>query len=166
MMRKVQINDPGDTEFLQEELVDKWQFMDINDHIYGKYFVMDSGDSQKYDDGDIISARDLRSENSSLERQGLKMMVAREAKPATASQVLQGITRAALKTNSFISAASFQETTKVLSEAAIRGRVDNLEGLKENVICGHAIPAGTGQKEFQEILVAPMEEYQRAMNNL
>ena len=166
MMRKVQINDPGDTEFLQEELVDKWQFMDVNDKIYGKYYVTDAGDSQNYAEGDIISARDLRSENSSLERQGMKTMVSREAKPATASQVLQGITRAALKTNSFISAASFQETTKVLSEAAIRGRVDTLEGLKENVICGHAIPAGTGQKEFQEILVAPMEEYQKAMSEL
>ncbi len=166
MMRKVQINDPGDTEFLQEELVDKWQFMDVNDKIYGKFYVTDPGDSQNYEEGDIISAREMRSENSSLDRQGLKMMVLREAKPATASQVLQGITRAALKTNSFISAASFQETTKVLSEAAIRGRVDTLEGLKENVICGHAIPAGTGQKEFQEILVAPMEDYQRAMTDL
>ena len=140
--------------------------MDVNDKIYGKYYVTDAGDSQNYAEGDIISARDLRSENSSLERQGMKTMVSREAKPATASQVLQGITRAALKTNSFISAASFQETTKVLSEAAIRGRVDTLEGLKENVICGHAIPAGTGQKEFQEILVAPMEEYQKAMSEL
>ena len=166
MMRKVQINDPGDTDFLPEELVDKWVFMDTNDHIYGKYIITDAGDSEKYSIGEIISAREMRSENSSLERQGRKMMVLREAKPATASQVLQGITRAALKTNSFISAASFQETTKVLSEAAIRGRVDTLEGLKENVICGHAIPAGTGQKEFQEILVAPMEEYQKAMNDL
>ena len=155
MMRKVQINDPGDTEFLPEELVDKWLFMDTNDSIYGKFFVLEPGDSQTYAEGDIITAREMRSENSSLERQGLKMMVLREAKPATASQVLQGITRAALKTNSFISAASFQETTKVLSEAAIRGRVDTLEGLKENVICGHPIPAGTGQKEFQEILVTP-----------
>ena len=166
MMRKVQINDPGDTDFLPEELVDKWQFMDTNDSIYGKFIILDAGDSQKHSEGEIISAREMRSENASLERQGLKMMVLREAKPATASQVLQGITRAALKTNSFISAASFQETTKVLSEAAIRGRVDTLEGLKENVICGHAIPAGTGQKEFQEILVAPMEEYQKAMGDL
>ena len=155
MMRKVQINNPGDTEFLPEELVDKWAFMDTNDAIYGKFYVMDAGDSQLYSEGDIITAREMRAENSSLERQGLNMMVLREAKPATASQVLQGITRAALKTNSFISAASFQETTKVLSEAAIRGRVDTLEGLKENVICGHPIPAGTGQKQFQEILVAP-----------
>ena len=166
MMRKVQINDPGDTEFLQEELVDKWVFMDTNDAIYGKFYVMNPGDSQTYEEGDIITAREMRSENSSLERQGLNMMVLREAKPATASQVLQGITRAALKTNSFISAASFQETTKVLSEAAIRGRVDTLEGLKENVICGHPIPAGTGQKEFQEILVAPAADMQKNLADL
>ncbi len=166
MMRKVQINDPGDTEFLPEELVDKWAFMDTNDAIYGKFYVMDAGDSQIYEEGDIITAREMRGENSSLERQGLKMMVLREAKPATASQVLQGITRAALKTNSFISAASFQETTKVLSEAAIRGRVDTLEGLKENVICGHPIPAGTGQKEFQEILVAPAADTQKNLADL
>ena len=166
MMRKVQINDPGDTEFLQEELVDKWLFMDTNDSIYGKFFVLDKGDSEIYSEGDIITAREMRGENSSLERQGLKMMVLREAKPATASQVLQGITRAALKTNSFISAASFQETTKVLSEAAIRGRVDTLEGLKENVICGHPIPAGTGQKEFQEILVAPAADMQKNLADL
>ena len=166
MMRKVQINDPGDTEFLPEELVDKWMFMDTNDNIYGKFYVLDPGDSQTYAEGDIITAREMRSENSSLDRQGLKMMVLREAKPATASQVLQGITRAALKTNSFISAASFQETTKVLSEAAIRGRVDTLEGLKENVICGHPIPAGTGQKEFQEILVAPAVDTQKNLADL
>ena len=166
MMRKVQINDPGDTEFLPEELVDKWMFMDTNDRIYGKYFVLDPGDSETYSEGDIITAREMRGENSSLERQGLKMMVLREARPATASQVLQGITRAALKTNSFISAASFQETTKVLSEAAIRGRVDTLEGLKENVICGHPIPAGTGQKEFQEILVAPATDMQKNLADL
>ena len=166
MMRKVQINDPGDTDFLPEELVDKWLFMDTNDSIYGKYFVLDKGDSELYEEGDIITAREMRGENASLERQGLKMMVLREAKPATASQVLQGITRAALKTNSFISAASFQETTKVLSEAAIRGRVDTLEGLKENVICGHPIPAGTGQKEFQEILVAPATDMQKNLADL
>ena len=166
MMRKVQINDPGDTEFLPEELVDKWLFMDTNDKIYGKFFVMDKGDSEKYEEGDIISAREMRGENASLERQGLKMMILREAKPATASQVLQGITRAALKTNSFMSAASFQETTKVLSEAAIRGRVDNLEGLKENVICGHSIPAGTGQKVFQEILVAQTNDNQKNLADL
>ena len=166
MMRKVQIVDPGDTEFLQEELVDKWQFMDTNDAIYGKLYVVEAGDSQRFVPGDIITPRELRGENSSLERQGLKTVVVREAKPATANQILQGITRAALKTNSFISAASFQETTKVLSEAAIRGRVDYLEGLKENVICGHAIPAGTGQKEFQEILVAPIAQTQQDLSEL
>ena len=166
MMRKVQITDPGDTEFLQEELVDKWEFMDTNDNIFGKSFVLDPGDSQKYMQGDIVDARDLRNENASLERQGMKMMTARDAKPATAKLVLQGITRAALRTNSFISAASFQETTKVLSEAAIRGRVDNLEGLKENVICGHLIPAGTGQKEFQDILVGRKDEYEAQMIDL
>ncbi len=161
MMRKVQIDNPGDTEFLEDELVDKWVFMDTNDNIYGKFYVVEAGDSQRFEEGQIITARELRGENSSLERQGLKPVVVREARPATASQVLQGITRAALKTNSFISAASFQETTKVLSEAAIRGRVDYLEGLKENVICGHAIPAGTGQKDFQEILVSPVVEAQQ-----
>ena len=166
MMRKVQINDPGDTEFLHEELVDKWLFMDTNDAIYGKFFVLDPGDSETYEEGDIITAREMRGENASLERQGLRMMVLREAKPATASQVLQGITRAALKTNSFMSAASFQETTKVLSEAAIRGRVDTLEGLKENVICGHSIPAGTGQKQYQEILVAPAADTQKNLADL
>jgi len=166
MMRKVQINDPGDTEFLPEELVDKWAFIDVNDSIFGKSLVLDPGDSERFAEGDLISARDLRSENSSLERQGRKMMVVRDAKPATASQVLQGITRAALKTNSFMSAASFQETTKVLSEAAIRGRVDYLEGLKENVICGHSIPAGTGQKKFQDILVSSAEETKAALSDL
>ena len=166
MMRKVQINNPGDTDFLPEELVDKWLFMDTNDAIYGKFIVLEAGDSQTYSEGDIITAREMRSENASLERQGLKMMILREARPATGSQVLQGITRAALKTNSFISAASFQETTKVLSEAAIRGRIDTLEGLKENVICGHPIPAGTGQKEFQEILVAPAVDQQKNLADL
>ena len=166
MMRKVQINDPGDTEFLPEELVDKWEFMDTNDAIYGKYYVEDPGDSVKFEAGDIIGARELRSENGSLERQGQKLIVAREAHPATASQVLQGITRAALKTGSFISAASFQETTKVLSEAAIRARVDYLEGLKENVICGHLIPAGTGLKDYQDIVVGRKDEVAAQMNDL
>ena len=166
MMRKVQVNDPGDTEFLPEELVDKWRFMDVNDDIYGKFYITEVGDSQRYSAGQIVPARELRNENASLERQGLKIMAFREAKPATASQVLQGITRAALKTDSFISAASFQETTKVLSEAAIRGRVDDLEGLKENVICGHLIPAGTGQKEYQDIVVSSKEDYLREMNDL
>ena len=166
MMRKVQIGNPGDTGFLPEELVDKWKFMDTNDEIYGKYYVLDAGDSQKYYPGDIISEHDMRGENDSLSRQGLKVMAVREAVPATASLVLQGITRAALKTDSFISAASFQETTKVLSEAAIRARVDNLEGLKENVISGHLIPAGTGLKEYQDLVVGSKEEYEREMNEL
>ena len=166
MMRKVQISNPGDTGFLPEELVDKWRFMDRNDEIYGKYYVTEPGGSQKYEEGDIISAREMRNENASLERQGLAMMEVREARPATAIQVLQGITRAALKTDSFISAASFQETTKVLSEAAIRARVDNLEGLKENVISGHLIPAGTGLKEYQDIVVGSKSDYEAAMNDL
>ena len=166
MMRKVEIIDAGDTEFLPEELVDKSRFNDVNDAIFGKYVITDKGDSDTYEEGDIISARDLRGENNSLERQGKVQMQAREAKAATASQVLQGITRAALKTNSFISAASFQETTKVLSEAAIRGRVDHLEGLKENVICGHAIPAGTGQKAFQEIKVTLMDDIKSQLADL
>ena len=166
MMRKVQINNPGDTGFLPEELVDKWKFMDTNDDIYGKYYVLESGDSQKFIPGDVISEHDLRSENESLARQGLKTVVVRDAVPATASLVLQGITRAALKTDSFISAASFQETTKVLSEAAIRARRDTLEGLKENVISGHLIPAGTGMKDYQDLVVGSKEEYEREMNEL
>ena len=166
MMRKVQIGDPGDTEYLPEELVDKWEFMDANDAIFGKYYVLDPGDSVRFEEGDIIGARDMRGENASLERQGMKMMVVREAKPATASQILQGITRAALKTGSFISAASFQETTKVLSEAAIRARVDHLEGLKENVICGHLIPAGTGLKDYQDIVVGRGDETVDELNEL
>ena len=166
MMRKVQIQDPGDTEFLPEELVDKWMFMDTNDDIYGKYYILDPGDSDRYIVGQIISARDLKNENDSLSRQGKTMLTARDAKPATAVQVLQGITRAALKTDSFISAASFQETTKVLSEAAIRARVDTLEGLKENVISGHLIPAGTGQKDFQDIVVSSKEDFEAQMSDL
>ena len=166
MMRKVEITDPGDTPFLPEELVDKWAFMDTNDAIFGKSIVEDAGDSEKFKVDDIIDARDLRNENSSLERQGKKMMVTRDAKPATARLVLQGITRAALRTNSFISAASFQETTKVLSEAAIRGRVDDLEGLKENVICGHLIPAGTGLKDYQDIIVGRKDEMVQELNEL
>ena len=166
MMRKVEIVNPGDTDFLQEELVDKWTFMDTNDAIYGKYFVLDGGDSQRFAPGDIIDARTLRNENSSLERQGLKMLVAREAQPATARLVLQGITRAALRTNSFISAASFQETTKVLSEAAIRARIDKLEGLKENVICGHLIPAGTGLNDYQDIIVGRKDEMVQELSEL
>ncbi|MBQ0127955.1 MAG: DNA-directed RNA polymerase subunit beta', partial [Bacteroidales bacterium] len=166
MMRKVEITNPGDTTFLQEEMVDKWKFMDENDRIYGKYLVCAPGDSQKYTDGDIINAREMRNENASLERQGLKPLVTRPALPATARLILQGITRAALKTDSFMSAASFQETTKVLSEAAIRGRVDYLEGLKENVICGHLIPAGTGLKNYQDIVVGRKDDAIAELNDL
>ena len=158
MMRKVEITNPGDTEFLPEELVDKTKFMDVNDAIYGKHIVLAPGDSTRFEEGQLISERELQSENASLQRQGLKVMSTRKAEPATAKLILQGITRAALKTESFISAASFQETTKVLSEAAIRGRVDHLEGLKENVICGHLIPAGTGLKDYQDIVVGRKDE--------
>ena len=166
MMRKVEITSPGDTGFLQEELVDKWAFMDANDRIFGKHIVEDAGDSEKYAVGDIIGIREMRSENDSLARQGAKTMVTRPTQPATARLMLQGITRAALKTGSFISAASFQETTKVLSEAAIRGRVDHLEGLKENVICGHLIPAGTGLKDYQDIIVGRKDELAQDLNDL
>ena len=166
MMRKVEITNPGDTEFLTEEMVDKWKFTDVNNNIYGKFFILNAGGSQKYHEGDIISARELRSENDSLQRQGLEMIAVRPTRPATAKLILQGITRAALKTDSFISAASFQETTKVLSEAAIRGRVDHLEGLKENVICGHLIPAGTGLKAYQDIIVGRKDDLAQELNDL
>ena len=161
MMRKVEIVDPGDTRFLPEQLVDKWEFMQENDEIWDKKVILDAGDSQTLKAGQIVSVRRLRDENSILKRQDLKLVEARDAVPATSNQVLQGITRAALKTISFMSAASFQETTKVLSEAAIHGKVDTLEGLKENVICGHPIPAGTGQREYEKLIVASMEDYQR-----
>ncbi len=160
MMRKVEIVDPGDTKFLEKQVVDKLDFMDENDWIYGKKVITDSGDSQTFKPGMIISARKLRDENSLLKRRDLKTVEARDAIPATSSQVLQGITRAALQTNSFFSAASFQETTKVLNEAAILGKIDRLEGLKENVIVGHLIPAGTGQREYNSIIVGSLEEYE------
>ena len=161
MMRKVEIEDPGDTRFLPEQLVDKWEFNEENDSMFGKKVVQDAGDSTELKPGQIITARKLRDENSHLKRQDLKLVQARDAVPATSRQILQGITRAALRTNSFMSAASFQETTKVLSEAAIRGKVDTLEGLKENVICGHLIPAGTGQRSFENIIVTSMEDYKK-----
>jgi DNA-directed RNA polymerase subunit beta' len=160
MMRKVEIVDPGDTKFLEKQIVDKLEFMDENDWIYGKKVVEDSGDSQTLRPGMIISARKLRDENSMLKRRDLKVVEARDAVPATSSQVLQGITRASLQTKSFFSAASFQETTKVLNEAAILGKIDKLEGLKENVIVGHLIPAGTGQRQYNSIIVGSLEEYE------
>ena len=161
MMRKVEIVDPGDTRFLPEQLVDKWEFMQENDNIWDKKVVLDAGDSQTLKAGQIVTVRRLRDENSILKRKDMKPVEARDAIPATSNQILQGITRAALKTSSFMSAASFQETTKVLSEAAIYGKVDTLEGLKENVICGHPIPAGTGQREYDKLVVASMDDYQR-----
>ena len=165
MMRKVRIDDPGDTIFLEQELVDKLDFADENDRIWGKKVVTDAGDSEVLVKGQIVSARKLRDENSSLKRRDLKLVQVRDAVPATSTQVLQGITRAALGTKSFMSAASFQETTKVLNEAAIRGKVDHLEGMKETVICGHLIPAGTGLRRWEKIIVGSREEYDRMEAN-
>jgi DNA-directed RNA polymerase subunit beta' len=165
MMRKVEIIDPGDTRFLEQQIVDKLEVMDENDRIWGKKVVTDAGDSQTLQAGQIITVRKLRDENSMLKRRDLKLVEVRDAVPATANQILQGITRAALQTNSFMSAASFQETTKVLNEAAINGKVDRLEGLKENVICGHLIPAGTGQRDFDKLIVGSKEEYDRLYAN-
>ncbi len=165
MMRKVQINDPGDTSFLEQEIVDKLDFAEENDRIWGKKVVTDAGDSDNLQKGQIVTVRKLRDENSMLKRRDLKLVQVRDAVPATSTQILQGITRAALQTKSFMSAASFQETTKVLNEAAIRGKVDYLEGMKENVICGHLIPAGTGLREFEKLIVGSKEEYDRMQAN-
>ncbi len=160
MMRKVQIIEPGDTLFLEKQLVDKWDFMEENDRIYGMKVVLDAGDSVELRAGQIVSPRKLREVNSQLRRRDLKLVEARDAAPATSSPVLQGITRSALQTKSVFSAASFQETTKVLNEAAISGKIDGLEGLKENVIVGHLIPAGTGLREYTDIIVGSMEEFE------
>jgi len=165
MMRKVEINEPGDTRFLEQQVVDKLEFMEENDRIWGKKVVTEAGDSENLVPGQIVTARKLRDENSMLKRRDLKLVEVRDAVPATSTQILQGITRAALQTSSFMSAASFQETTKVLNEAAINGKVDKLEGMKENVICGHLIPAGTGQREFDKIIVGSKEEYDRILAN-
>ncbi len=158
MMRKVTILDPGDTCFLEQQVVDKRDFMDENDRIWGKKVVTDAGDSEDLRPGQIITARRLRDENSALKRRDLRLVQVRDAVPATSEQILQGITRAALQTSSFISAASFQETTKVLNEAAIQGKTDLLEGMKENVICGHLIPAGTGLREYSQLIVGSKDE--------
>ncbi|WP_303328663.1 DNA-directed RNA polymerase subunit beta', partial [uncultured Muribaculum sp.] len=158
MMRKVNILDPGDTVFLEQQIVDKREFMDENDRIWGKKVVTDAGDSDSLQPGQIITARKLRDENSMLKRRDLKLVQVRDAVPATSEQILQGITRAALQTSSFMSAASFQETTKVLNEAAINGKTDTLEGMKENVICGHLIPAGTGLREYNNLVVAGKDD--------
>ena len=162
MMRKVTILDPGDTRFLEQSLVEKREFMEENDRIWGKKVVVNAGDSQEVQNGQIITARKLRDINSALKRRDMKQVVVREALPATSEQILQGITRAALQTSSFMSAASFQETTKVINDAAIRGKVDHLEGMKENVICGHLIPAGTGMRDLQNIVVGDKDDFIRA----
>ncbi len=161
MMRKVEIDEPGDTRFLAQQIVDKLEFMEENDRIWGKFVVTDPGDSENLFAGQMVTSRKLRDENSLLKRKDLKLVQATEARPATSTQILQGITRAALATQSFMSAASFQETTKVLNEAAINGKSDSLLGMKENVICGHLIPAGTGLREFDKIVVYDKDDYNR-----
>ena len=161
MMRKVQIADAGDTRFLEGQVVDKIEFMEENDRIWGKKVVTDAGDSTNFMAGQIVTARKLRDENSALKRRDMRTVETRDAMPATSIQMLQGITRAALQTQSFMSAASFQETPKVLNEAAINGKVDHLLGMKENVIVGHKIPAGTGLREYDHLFVASREEYER-----
>ena len=158
MMRKVEIQDPGDTIFLEKEAIDKIDFQIENDRIWGMKVVTNAGDSQNLHPGQIITPRRLRDENSQLKRHDLKEVEVRDAIPATANQILQGITRAALQTKSFMSAASFQETTKVLNESAIQGKIDYLEGLKENVICGHLIPAGTGTRGLGDDIVGSKED--------
>ena len=161
MMRKVLVEEPGDTQFLEKQVVDKWDFIEENDRVFGKKVVVDAGDSTKFYPGQMLSYRSLRDENSMLKRKDLRTIEVRDALSATSSQVLQGITKAALQTNSFMSAASFQETTKVLNESAIKAKLDKLESLKENVIVGKLIPAGTGQREFQKIRVANKEEIEK-----
>ena len=164
MMRKVEIEDPGDTRYLEGELVNKIDFHETNDEIFGMKVVEDCGDCETLKNGQIISARRLRDEMSILRRQDKKLITARDARPATAKQILQGITRASLQTKSFISAASFQETTKVLTEAAINAKQDFLEGMKENVIVGHLIPAGTGLREYNNLIVGNINEMENANN--
>jgi DNA-directed RNA polymerase subunit beta' len=163
MMQKVWIEDPGDTRFLENEAVDRWDFMEENDSMLDKRVVTEAGDSQNLKPGQIVTLRKLREENSSLKRQDAKLVEVREAIPATSSSILQGITRASLGTKSFFSAASFQETTKVLNEAAISGKVDRLLGLKENVIVGHLIPSGTGLRDYERIIVGSQEEYDKLL---
>jgi DNA-directed RNA polymerase subunit beta' len=165
MMRKVKINDPGDTSFLENQLVFKADFIEENDNLFGKKVVENSGDSENLKDGQIISARQLRDENSLLKRQDKVMVEARDTMTSTSTPELQGITRASLQTKSFISAASFQETTKVLNEAAVNGKEDYLAGLKENVIVGHKIPAGTGLREYNNVIVGSKDEYNSLLVN-
>ena len=165
MMRKVKIQDSGDTIFLENQLIHKSDFIDENDEIFGKKVIEDAGDSVTLKAGQIITARELRDENSILKREDKRIVSARDARPATATPILQGITRASLQTKSFISAASFQETTKVLNEAAVNGKVDNLDGLKENVIVGHKIPAGTGLRKYDNMIVGSSEELESLMKS-
>jgi DNA-directed RNA polymerase subunit beta' len=165
MMNKVKIEDPGDTRFFEDQVVDKWDFIEENDSLFDKVVVMDAGDSAEMKPGMIITVRRLRDENSMLKRKDLRQVEVRDITPATSTQVLQGITRAALQTSSFMSAASFQETTKVLNEAAIQGKVDPLENLKENVICGKLIPAGTGLRKYDKIVVGSREAYDTILAN-
>jgi len=163
MMRKVKIMDSGDTIFLEDQLIHKSDFIKENDNIFGKKVIEDAGDSTNLKPGQIVTARQLRDENSALRREDKKIVLTRDARPATATPILQGITRASLQTKSFISAASFQETTKVLNEAAVAGKIDKLEGLKENVIVGHRIPAGTGMRNYSKIIVGSKEEFEEKM---
>ena len=160
MMQKVQIQDSGDSIFLEGQIVHKNEFINENDSLFGKKVIESAGNSENLKVGQIVTARELRDENSLLKREDKELVVAREAVNATGFPILQGITRASLQTKSFISAASFQETTKVLNEAAVNGRVDYLEGLKENVIVGHKIPAGTGNREYEDIIVGYVDEYE------
>jgi DNA-directed RNA polymerase subunit beta' len=159
MMRKVQISDPGDSRFLEGTSTDKAEFIEENDRLFGKVVVTSAGGSERYKEGQIITAHQMRDENSQLRRKDLAPMETRDAVPATAIPMLQGITRASLQTESWISAASFQETTKVLNEAAIQAKTDILNGLKENVIVGHPIPAGSGVRRFQKMIVGSNEDY-------
>ena len=163
MMQKVVIVDPGNTSFLEQEVVNKQDFMRLNDEIFDKQLILNAGDSNNLRQGDIVPMRKVRDENSALKRKDLKQVEFVRALPATSQPLLQGITRASLGTKSFVSAASFQETTKVLNEAAIAGKVDELLGLKENVIVGHLIPAGTGVRAYEKMVVGSLEEYQRLM---
>ena len=163
MMRKVRIIDSGDTIFLEDQLAHKADFIEENDAIFGKKVVENAGDSSNLKEGQLITAFELRDENSLLRREDKALVEARDVKPATATPILQGITRASLQTKSFISAASFQETTKVLNEAAVAGKIDTLEGLKENVIVGHRIPAGTGMRSYENIIVGSKEEFDQMM---
>jgi DNA-directed RNA polymerase subunit beta' len=163
MMRKVRVEDPGDTLFLEEQLIHTADFLVENDKLYGMKVVEDAGDSEVLKPGQIVSPRELRDENSLLKRNDKNQVAARDVITATATPVLQGITRASLQTKSFISAASFQETTKVLNEAAVAGKVDTLEGLKENVIVGHRIPAGTGMRDYDHTIVGSKEDYNEIM---